>query len=283
MTCSHPSTTSREARIRAVLAQLEPSPCDIEANLRRVEEIVNSYSGDLYVFPELYLSSYTCKDLFYRIALRIDSRPIEKIRELSRDRGCTIVIGFPELCDLGYLYNSALIAHRGSIHVYRKRHLPTFSMFNEHRWFKPFAGAIEPVDIDVARLGVAICYDMFFPEIFKAYALRGAQVMVVISASPDTSVPLFHALARARAIETTSFVIWVNTAGVMDGMTFGGGSLVVAPLGAVAAELARGEEEVRVVDLDLREVLRARIARPVIRDSSVSDAYELARAYEDME
>ncbi|NPA97266.1 MAG: carbon-nitrogen hydrolase family protein [Crenarchaeota archaeon] len=283
MTCSHPSTTSGRARIRAVLAQLEPTPCSIEDNLRRVEEVVRSYSGDLYIFPELYLSGYTCKDLFYRIALGIDSEPIERLRELSRERNCTIIVGFPELCELGYLYNSALIACKGVAHVYRKRHLPTFSMFNEHRWFKPFAGAIEPIDAEVARLGVAICYDMFFPEIFKTYALKGAEIIVVISASPDTSVPLFHALARARAIETTTFVIWVNTAGVLDGATFGGGSLAVAPLGTVVAELPRAEESIATVDLDMRSILRARFARPVIRDSSIGDAYELVRAYEEME
>ncbi len=258
-------------------------PGNIDRNFEKVLSVVESHEGDLYVFPEMFLVGYTSQDIIYRLSMTLNSDYVEELIRISERRKCTIVIGFPELCELGYLYNSALIASMGRAYVYRKRHLPTFSIFDEHRWFKPFSGPIEPIDLGFAKIGVAICYDMFFPEIFKAYALRGAKIMVVISASPDTSVPLFHALAKARAIETTSFVIWVNNAGVLEGVTFGGGSIAVAPLGEVIVELARGEEDVKVIELDLKDVYRARIARPVIRDSSISDVLELLRSYSDME
>ncbi len=255
----------------------------MEKNLEKLREVIESYRGDLYVFPEMFLVGYTIQDLFYRLAKKPGSEALNEIVKMSRDRSCGIIVGFPEKSELGFLYNSALIAFNGSATVYRKRHLPTFSIFDEHRWFRPFRGELKPFDMGIARVGVAICYDMFFPEIFKAYALRGAQIMIVISASPDTSVPLFHALARARAIETTSYVVWVNNAGVLDGITFGGGSLVVAPLGDVVLELRRGEEDVRVIDLDLAEVDRARRVRPVIRDSDYFDALQLLEAYRDLE
>ncbi len=261
------------------MAQLEAVPGNVEANLEKLRSVVEELDGDIYVFPELFLTGYTVQDLLHRLAMDLDSRALRKVISLSREKSCTIIVGFPERSHLGYLYNSALIAFNGEFVVYRKRHLPTFSIFDEHRWFKPYRGPLRPVDLGFVRLGVAICYDMFFPEIFKAYALMGVHAMIVISASPDTSVPLFHALARARAIETTSFVVWVNNAGVVEGVTFGGGSLAVAPLGNVILELKRGEEDVGIVEIKLEQLYRCRAQRPVLRDSDASDAEALLEAY----
>ncbi len=272
-------------RFRLVLAQLEPIPGSIEKNLKRIEEIVESYEGDLYVFPELFLCGYTSMDALYRLGMDLTHPAVTRLRNLCLSRGVGIVVGFPELSSLGYLYNSALaIDDRGEVYVYRKRHLPTFSMFDEARWFRASKSRrLDPWRFRGVGVGIAICYDVFFPEIFRAYALKGAYLSIVISASPDSSVPLFHVLLRARALENTMFIAWINTAGVLDGATFGGGSLVVAPNGTILAELRRGEEEVRVVELDFSEALRFRVQRPVIRDVQIEDVEVLLEAYREMD
>ncbi len=271
-------------RIKICLAQLEPITGSIRDNVDKVKEIIESYNADLYVFPEMFLTGYMVKDLVYKIALTPSSRYISDIREIAKNKNVGVIVGFPELSSMGYIYNSILaVNENGELFIYRKRHLPTFSVFDEHRWFKQFRGKLRPWKFKDILFGLGICYDAFFPEIFKAYALMGVKVQVVISAAPDTSVPLFHKVIASRAIETTTYFIWVNTVGIIDGLTFGGGSIAVNPLGKTIERLADHEEDVKIVDIDLGAVYRYRIIRPVIRDSMREDAEELLRAYNEIE
>ncbi len=271
-------------QVKICLAQLEPVIGSIENNVRKMSKVVESYSADLYVFPEMFLVGYMVKDLVYKIALPLSSKYIDEVKQMAKSKGVGVIVGFPELSPMGYIYNSMLaVDENGKVFVYRKRHLPTFSVFDEHRWFKQFKGKLKPWKFKDILFGLAICYDTFFPEIFKAYALMGAKVQVIISAAPDTSVPLFHRVIMSRAIETTTYIIWVNTVGIMNGLTFGGGSMVVSPLGRAIEKLKDYEEDVKVVEVDMDTVYRCRIARPVIRDSMREDAEELLRAYNEME
>ncbi len=271
-------------KLRVALAQLEPVPAAIENNVAKVREVVENHQADLYIFPEMFLVGYTSRDLLYKLSQPVSSSAIDALRLIAREHRVGIVIGFPEKTDYGFSYNSLLaINERGEVYVYRKRHLPTFSVFDEARWFRAYRGRVEPWSFRGIKIGFGICYDVFFPEIFKAQVVQGAKMLIAISASPDSSVPLFHTLIRARALENTAFFIWVNMVGFFEGLGFGGGSMVVDPLGNVVEKLKLFEEEVRVVDIDLSLVDRARIVRPVIRDSIIEDAYLLLESYKRFE
>ncbi len=268
-------------RIKIALSQLEPTPASPSRNVERVIDTLKSYNADLYVFPELYLTGYTSNDLIPRYSLNLDNELIKRLAEEARRESAGVIVGLAEKTNYGFIYNSAIaIGDEGVEAVFRKRHLPTFSVFDEYRWFKPYRGVLKPWFFRGVGIGVAICYDIFFPEIFKAYTLLGAKLLIVVSASPDTSVPLFHAVARARAIENTVFFAWVNMVGFFKGLGFGGSSILTAPLGRIIASLKPFEEEVGVVSIDLREIEKARINRPVVRDSCIEDAKQLLRAYE---
>ena len=270
--------------LRVALAQLEPIPASIESNLNKIYRVVTEYQADLYVFPELFLTGYTSRDLLYRISQELTSNVIARLRILAREHRIGIVVGLSEKSSYGFLYNSLIaIDDRGEVHVYRKRHLPTFSVFDEARWFRSYRGYVKPWSFRGVKVGFGICYDIFFPEIFKSQVLQGAKILIAISASPDSSVPLFHTLIRARALENTVFFIWVNMVGFFDGLGFGGSSVVVDPLGNVVEQLKPFEEDVRMVNIDLSLVDRARIDRPVIRDSSIEDAYLLLESYRYLE
>ncbi len=271
-------------KLRIALAQVEPYPGNPRRNLDKLVSIVESLDADIYVFPELFLNGYTSQDLLYRTAISLKDSIVDEIKGLCRRRGVGVVAGFAEKASPGIIYNSLLaVDSSGGVFVYRKRHLPTFSVFDEHRWFRSWRGLLEPWRFRGVAIGFAICYDVFFPEVLKAQVLRGAVVLVAISASPDTSVPLFHVLCRARAIENTCFMVWVNNTGVFDGLTFGGGSILVGPLGDIIVELPRGVERVEVAELDLREVDRARTVRPVVRDSFIEDSILLLSSYASFE
>jgi len=218
------------------LAQLEPVPGAIENNVAKVREVVENHQAELYIFPEMFLVGYTSKDLLYKLSQPLSSSAIDALRLVAREHRVGIVIGFPEKTDYGFSYNSLLaLNERGEIYVYRKRHLPTFSVFDEARWFRAYRGRVEPWSFRGIKIGFGICYDVFFPEIFKAQVVQGAKALIAI--------------------------------------------LVVDPMGNVVEQLKLFEEEVRVVDIDLNSVDRARIVRPVVRDSTIDDAYLLLESY----
>lgn len=117
----------------------------------------------------------------------------------------------------------------------------------------------------LTKVGLATCYDLRFPEMFRALVDAGAEVVIVPAAWPAARVAAWRTLLQARAIENQVFVIACNTAGTHAGTEMGGNSLVVSPTGEILGEAARGER-VLTLDLDLDDVAAARKAFPVLAD-----------------
>jgi len=130
-------------KLKIVLAQVESTPGNIDRNLDKIRHVVESYDGDLYVFPELFLQGYHTKDYIVRVALDTNSHAIGTLRKIAVDRGIGLIVGFAERASDGLIYNAALcIDESGNTYVYRKRHLPTFTVFEEGRWYCPGRGRI---------------------------------------------------------------------------------------------------------------------------------------------
>lgn len=267
------------SKLKVLLAQLSPKLGDPDHNLERALELLGE--PDLAVFPELYLSGYYSKDLLYRMAINPWESPlVEKLREAVEKSGTAVVMGFPEKSGHKIMYNSALaINESGEVLVYRKRHLPTFSVFDEYRWFRAHRGRLRTWRFKGIEAGIAICYDIFFPEIFRSYTLMGAKLLIVLSAVPDSSLKFFETLSEARAMENTSYFIWVNQVGVFDGVGFAGGSRIISPLGGQIDRCRLMDEEAKIVEIDLEEIERARKVRPLLRDLHREDGENLLEAY----
>lgn len=270
--------------LRVALAQLRPHQASPDKNVERAARALGEArkeDANLVVFPELFLTGYWAKDMLYRLAEPITGPHVSELLRACSEHGLSAIVGFVEL-DETYLhvYNSALLlSPDGEVAAYRKRHLPTFLVFDEARWFKAGHGPYSLWRVAGVPVGVEICYDVFFPEVTRAYALLGAWLVVAISASPDPSLRFFKLLTRARALENTVFFTWVNLVGVFDGLGFPGGSQVVSPLGDVVLECKTFQEELRVVELDMGLVRRAREVRPVIRDLTAWDVAGLYDSY----
>lgn len=260
--------------MRILLAQLAPVPGDLGRNTERLAAAVRAAPCDLAVFPELYLSGYRIGDEFHRIALREGDRSLSALRTVAHDTGATIILGAPFASRerSGEVHNAALaVAPSGELHVQVKRYLPTFGPFEEGVQFTPTEHSV-PVPLAGASVGLEVCYDTFFPEVSRQLALGGAELLVVISASPVTSVRLFERLLPARAIENAMPVVYVNRVGVEDGIVFGGGSAGWDPRGEkvattpVAFAPAAPEESLALLEVDLAEAAHWRPFRPVLRD-----------------
>ena len=255
--------------IKAVLAQLSPVLGDKEKNLKKIEKAVSSSGAELAVFGELFLTGYMVRDALPRLAEGLSGKSVKEIQRISGEYGCSIVVGMPEACRArrGLVYNSALVVQPdGNAATYRKLHLANFGPFEEKQYFAAGSGA--PVfKTSAAKLGVIICYDLFFPELAKTYALSGADIIVCISASPSTTRPFFEKALVARAIENTTFVLYSNLVGTELNMVFWGGCQAYGPRGDLLAKGKYFKDELVTVELDLKELEVARHFRPTLRNT----------------
>jgi predicted amidohydrolase len=255
--------------MRVAIAQTPNQLGDKQENLRRMEMCLDEQEADLYVFGELFVTGYMCRDLLPRLAEEIDGRSVRRIQGMAEERGCTVVCGMPLWSQdvPGLLYNCALaVGPDGCVQKYEKVNLANFGPFEERFFFTP---AQEPVMFDIkgSQFGVCICYDVFFPELIKSYAIQGAKGILCISASPSTSREQFEKVLPARATENTMFMIYSNLVGAQLNLVFHGGGQAYGPRGNQLAKCAYLRHDVRVMDFDPKEIDIARRMRPTIRDS----------------
>ncbi|MFO7991903.1 MAG: carbon-nitrogen hydrolase family protein [Thermoplasmata archaeon] len=242
---------------------------DKEYNLDIIEDVVNKSDSDLIIFPEMFLTGYTLRDDYWYEAEEIPGTSSKKISELARSNDCTIICGMPEktVPGKGRVHNSALTATPdGELHVYRKTHLVNMGPFQDKRYFEA-GNALDIIKTPQCNIGVLICYDIFFPELTKTYALKGADILVCISASPSATRKFFETVIPARAVETTSFMFYSNLIGREDQMVFWGGDTAVSPTGKLLAKGPLYEEAVIDVDIDLYDLVKARRGRPALDDT----------------
>jgi predicted amidohydrolase len=257
------------AKIVVTLAQLTCQLHDKEANLKRMKDIVRKTKGKIVIFPELSLTGYMPRDDLFGQAETASSPMIKAIVRLAKDTKKDIVFGAPMKGERlpGIVYNSCLLAAgTGKLFRYDKMYLPTFGPFEEKVFFAEGKGVVVG-DGRHARIGLMICYDMFFPELAKLETLLGAQILVNISAAPTTSRPFFRRVMPGRAVENAIFVAYSNMVGVHGSLVFGGGSVLYGPRGEEIVRAKDLEPDIVEAEIDLADIDIARRFRPVVRDS----------------
>ncbi len=258
-------------KIKLALAQMNSKRENKAANFAKLQESVikaKTQGVDLVVFPEMFLTGYLVRDQIYELAEPIPGPSTEKVVQVAKENGVHIIFGMPELSEKtrATVFNtSVLIGPNGVVGKYRKMYLPTHSVFEEKRHFRPGYQAAA-FDTPIGRIGLFICYDIFFPEVARLVRLAGAQLMVCISASPAVRRSYFEILTAARALENTAFLAYVNLVGVEDGLQFWGGSRLVSPTGDVVAKARYDEEDFVVCELDYGDIRSAETFIPTLRD-----------------
>lgn len=257
--------------VNVALTQISCKVGDRDFNIKKIERYVKQAKAkraNLIVFPELALTGYTCRDLVYEMAESIPGPSVRQLEGIARNEKMHIVLGMLERSSKtkAALYNTAvLIGPEGLIGKYQKMHLPTHSVFEEKRYFR--SGYSTPVfDTSLGRLGLAICYDVFFPEITRLLRLKGAQLVICISASPSVRRGFFEVLTKARALENTVFLAYVNLVGIEDGLQFWGGSRMIGPSGRILAQAKYDEEDMVVTNIDYSDMDRIGVFVPMLRD-----------------
>jgi len=257
--------------VNVALAQISCKVGDKNYNLKKIERYVKRAkrkNAQLIVFPELALTGYVCRDLVYELAEPIPGPSVHQLEALAKKNNMHIVFGMLEKSSKAkaVLYNTAvLIGPKGFIGKYQKMHLPTHSVFEEKRYFR--GGYQTPVwDTTIGKMGLIICYDIFFPELTRLLRLKGAQLGICISASPSVRRGFFEVFTKARALENTMFLAYVNLVGIEDGLQFWGGSRLIAPSGRIIAQAKYDEEDMVLARIEYADIDRVGVFLPMLRD-----------------
>jgi NAD+ synthase (glutamine-hydrolysing) len=223
--------------LRIALAQLDLLVGDVHGNAARVINTARQaradLKADLVLFPELSLSGYPPEDLLLHRGFR---RQIEaglaKVREEVQD--VSVMIGFPEYAGTA-IYNSAALISGGMVAaIHRKAELPNYKVFDEKRYFQPGAQP-SVVDVQGFRCGLLVCEDIWEPEEAQMARSDGAELLIVINASPYEihKQRERETVARARVLDVGLPMAYVNMIGGQDELIFDGNSFVMNAEGVV--------------------------------------------------
>lgn len=258
-------------KMRLALAQMQISPGDSPKNLEKARMLIRQAArenAELVLLPELWASGYDLPNAAEWAA----QFPLLQDTLSSLARENQIRIGGSLLREQdGKIFNSFItIDDQGRpASLYDKLHL--FRLMNEHKWLQP---GNRPVILDLPQVscGLAVCYDLRFPELFRHYALQGAHLILLVAQWPVARSTHWQILLRARAIENQCFVAAVNAVGDCGGTIMGGSSMIIDPWGEIIASASSTQDALSIADLDFSKLQEIRDTIPVFQDRC-PDAY----------
>jgi NAD+ synthase (glutamine-hydrolysing) len=253
-------------RVRVAAAQVNTVVGDLEGNAARIIEAYEaaaSAGADLVVFPELTITGYPPEDLLLRPAFV--AQAAEAVDKLAARTGTTAaVVGFSE--PGRDLSNAAAVLAHGRVQgVYRKHLLPNYAVFDERRYFVPGVDYGPLFVIAGVRVAVSICEDAWSPTGPIAHqAAGGAELAVNLNASPYYAGRLHEreTMLATRAADASIPVVYANLVGGQDELVFDGGSLIFDAQGELVGRAKQFEEDLLIVDLDVRAAFRKRLLDP---------------------
>ncbi len=263
---------------RIALAQMAPRLGEVDANLELARGWLRRAAdagAQLTAFPELALTGYLLSDLVPEVAMRADD---ERLAALSREApGMLLAVGFVEETDSHRFCNSAALLRDGELlGVHRKVYLPTYGMFDEGRFTR--AGdriRTLPVGEPLGRIGLSVCEDFWHASLPMLQALDGAGLLVNLAAGPArapgsaaglAAIAGWHKMQDTYALLGTVPIAFCNRVGNEEGLTFWGGSRLLAADGSTIAEGPLYEEALVVGSVETDDLRMQRFSVPLLAD-----------------
>ena len=279
---------------------------DVQANRKHLEENIAraaAMGAELVVLQELHDSLYFCQvestDNF-DLAVSIPGPVTEHYASLAKQHGIVLVTSLFEKRAAGLYHNTAVVFEKdGSIAGrYRKMHIPDDPAYYEKFYFTPGDLGFHPIQTSVGRLGVQVCWDQWYPEGARLMALQGADMLIYPTAigfestdTPDEQARQREAwitVQRGHAVANGLPVVSVNRVGYepdpsqqTNGIQFWGSSFVAGPQGEILPQASQTEEEVTVVDIDMKRSENVRRWWPFLRDRRIEEFAPLTRRFID--
>ncbi|MDO8872943.1 MAG: nitrilase-related carbon-nitrogen hydrolase [Methanoregula sp.] len=264
MPCSNDHIPDPEGSIRVCSAQLSGFWEDPEKTLEKAEGFIAHAArcgAHLICFPEQFATGWD--PLSGKNVQDITGSIITRLQNCAKENRIAVIGALREAASQNPRNTSVTIGNDGSIlSRYSKIHLFSPAKENEH-----FIPGTDPDIFPLGPLtcGLAICYDLRFPALFRIYAQRGAQAVFVPAAWPVSRIRHWELFIRARAAENQMYVIGVNTTGTTPVDRYSGSSMAADPHGTIISR-ANEAEQLLFVELDPAEVAAVRSALPVEND-----------------
>jgi predicted amidohydrolase len=250
---------------------------DVDANFETFSAMTQEAArrgSDLVVFPELWSTGYDLKRAAH-YATAVDQGLFAEVAALAARHGVAIAGSQLSLIGEGRYGNTAVYFDRqgANLGTYHKVHL--FRGMEEHTYLTG-GDSLTVVNTGWGNAGLAICYDLRFPELFRSYALAGVQMVILVAEWPKPRLEHWRTLLRSRAIENQLFAIACNRVGRSRDTEFFGHSCILDPCGDTIFE-AGEQADLFTATIDLDQITAVRAAMPVFADRR-PDAYTLTDA-----
>jgi N-carbamoylputrescine amidase len=258
---------------------------DRDANIARAEKLIRAAAAQgaqVILIQELFESPYFCKDhnpQHFDLARPLEGHPtVEHFRAVARSLGVVLPLSLFERAGNSFFNSLVMVDADGAVlGHYRKSHIPEGPGYHEKFYFSPGDTGFKVFDTKLAKLGVAICWDQWFPEAARSMALMGAEILLyptAIGSEPqDASIDSSghwqrtmqgHAAANVMPLVASNRI--GEEAGEKYTMTFYGSSFIASPTGEMLAVADRASEAVLTASFDLQEVRRYRQSWGLFRD-----------------
>lgn len=240
--------------VRTGFYQFNPVFGKKEENLQKVIQALQGTDNALVVLPELFATGYqfVSKEEVENLSEKVPDGPTTKaLMEVAKRKDLYIVGGIAEEAD-GRIFNSAVfVGPEGFIGVYRKTHL----FFEEKLYFEQGNTGFRVFETDIARVGIMVCFDWFFPESMRTLALKGAQI---ICHPANLVLPYCPNSMPVRCLENRVFAVTANRIGVEErrpgkALRYIGLSEVVSPDGEVLFRAKEDAEVLYTTEVNLKE------------------------------
>jgi predicted amidohydrolase len=238
--------------MKIAAAQISCAVGDIPANVGKIRDFsAQAKEGDaeLVVFPEVADTGYSMP-VIEDSATPWTEGAVPELQKIAKDLAIAIICGVSER-ESGSIYNSQVFidANGKIVGSYRKTHLFTGTPVGEDECFVP-GNELKSFPFGGVRLGLSICYDLRFPEVYRTLAIEEqANVFILSAAWPFPRLEHFRILAAARAIENQSYMIVSNRVGMDEGVTCCGASTIIDPYGVVLASASTDREELLLAEI----------------------------------
>ncbi len=263
---------------RIALAQVAPRLGDLDANLGIAADRVRAAAAEgaqLTLLPELALTGYLLQDLVPDVAIRADD---SRLLAIGREApGMAVAIGFVEETDDHRYCNSVALVRDGElIGLHRKVYLPTYGLFDEGR-FTRAGDRIRTVEVGepIGRIGLSVCEDFWHASLPMLQALDGASLLVNVAAGPSRApgssaglqaIEGWHKMQDTYALLGTVALAFCNRVGNEEGLTFWGGSRILAADGSTVVQAPLWEEALVVGTLETDDLRMQRYGLPLLAD-----------------
>ena len=256
----------------------------------------------LVILQELHQNEYFCQSEnvdFFDYAIDFEN-DVKFWSQVAKDNNVVLVTSLFEKRAAGLYHNTAVVFEKdGNIAgKYRKMHIPDDPGFYEKFYFTPGDLGFEPINTSVGKLGVLVCWDQWYPEAARLMALRGAEILIYptaigwfdgdTQAEKERQLEAWVAVQRGHSVANGLPVVAVNrvgfepdNSGVLDGINFWGNSFVFGPQGEQLYRATSSNEEIVIVDIDLKRSEDVRRIWPFLRDRRIENYQGITKRFLD--